>query len=90
MIISIIKDWYIRFEGIRRSVTVLVGSGRGLFVHLACLRKKYLIRCQISSAKFILVLFHKMIFILVKEWFIQFEGLRRSVTELLGSERANC
>ena len=47
MIISIVKDWFIRFEGLRRSVTVLVGSERGLIDDLACLRKKYLLRRQI-------------------------------------------
>ena len=87
MIISIVKDWFIRFEGVSRSVTALVGSERGLFVDLACLRKKYFICCQISSSKIILVRFHKVIFILVKYWFIRFEGLRRSVTVLVGSER---
>ena len=42
MIISIVKDWFIRFEGLRRSVTVLVGSEREINVDLACLRKKVL------------------------------------------------
>ena len=87
MILSIVKDWFIRFEGLRRSVTVPVGSERGLIVDLACLRKKNSIRCQISSSKTILVRFHKVIFILVKDWFMRFEGLRRSVTVLVGSER---
>ena len=87
MIIGINKDWFVRFEGLRRSVTVLVGSERGLNDDLACLRKKYLIRRQISSSKIILVRFHKVIFILVKDWFIRFESLRRSVTVLVGSER---
>ena len=87
MIISIVKDWFVRFEGLRRSVTVLVGSERGLSVDLACLRKKNLICCRISSSKIILVRFHEVIFILVKDWFIQFEDLRRSVTVLVSSER---
>ena len=42
MIISIVKDWFKRFKGLRRSVTFLVGSERGLIVDLACLRKKVL------------------------------------------------
>ena len=41
------------------SVIVLVGSDRGLIVDLAGLRKKYLIRCQISSSKITLVRSHK-------------------------------
>ena len=87
MIISIVKNWFIQFEGVSRSVTVLVGSERGLFVDLACLRKKYLICFQISSSKTILVRFHKVSFILVKDWFIRFEGLRRNFIVLLGSDR---
>ena len=46
-------------EGLCRSVIVLVGSTGGLIVDLGGLRKKYLIRCQISSSKVILVRFHK-------------------------------
>ena len=51
MIISIVKDWFVRFDGLRRSVTVLVGSERGLSVDLTCLREKNLTRCQVSSSK---------------------------------------
>ena len=42
MIISIVKDWFIQFEGLSRNVSVLVGSESGLIVDLACLRKKVL------------------------------------------------
>ena len=38
---------------------VLVDSTGGLIVDLGGLRKNYLIRCQISSSKVILVRFHK-------------------------------
>ena len=53
------QDVFKRFEGLYRSVIVLVGSTGGLIVDLGGLRKKYLIRCQISSSKVILVRFHK-------------------------------
>ena len=53
------KDLFKYFEGLCRSVIVLVGCDRGLIVDLAGLRKKYLIRCQISSSKITLVRFHK-------------------------------
>ena len=53
------KDLFKYFEGLCRSVIVLVGSDRGIIVDLAGLRKKYLIRCQISSSKVTLVRFHK-------------------------------
>ena len=59
MIISIVKDLFKWFEGLCRSVIVLEGSTEGLIVDLGGLRKKYLIRCQISSSKVILVRFHK-------------------------------
>ena len=42
MIISIVKDWFIQFEGLSRNVSVLVASESGLIVDLACLRKKVL------------------------------------------------
>ena len=36
-----------------------MGSDKGLFVDLAGMKKKYLIRCQISSSKNIRVHFHE-------------------------------
>ena len=59
MIFSIVKDLFKLFEGLSRSVIFLIGSTGGLIVDLGGLRKKYLIRCQISSSKIILVRFHK-------------------------------
>ena len=53
------NDLFKQFEGLCRSVIVLVGSDRGIIVDLAGLRKKYLIRCQFSSSKVILVRFNK-------------------------------
>ena len=52
-------DLFKSFEGLGRSVIVLVGSNGGLNVDLRGLRKKYLIGCQISSSKIILVRFHE-------------------------------
>ena len=51
VIFNLVKDWFIRFEGLHRSVTFLVDSATGLTVDLACLREKYLTRCQVSSSK---------------------------------------
>ena len=51
MIYSLVKDLFKRFEGLCRSVIVLVGSTGGLIVDLGGLRKKYLLRCQNSSSK---------------------------------------
>ena len=56
--------------GLCRSVIVLVGSDSGLIVDLAGLREKYLICCQITSSKVILVRFHKKVsFSIVKDLF---------------------
>ena len=41
---------------------VLVDSTGGLILDLGGLRKKYFIRCQISSSKIILVRVHKKLF----------------------------
>ena len=59
MIFSIVKDLFKSFEVLCRSVIVLIGSTGGLVVDLGGLKKKYLIRCQISSSKVILKRFHK-------------------------------
>ena len=59
MIFSIVKDFFKGFGGLCRSVVVLIGSTGGLIVDLGGLRKEYLIRCQNSSSKGILVRFHK-------------------------------
>ena len=59
MIFSIVKDLFKWFEGLCRSVIVLVGFTGGLIVDRGGLRKKYLIRSQISSSKVVLGRFHK-------------------------------
>ena len=45
--------------GLCRSVIVLVGCTGGLILDLGGLRKKYFIRCQISSSKLFLCVFIK-------------------------------
>ena len=59
MIFNIAKDLFKRFERLCRSAIVLVGSTGGLIVDLGGLKKKYLIRCQISSSKLFLCVFIK-------------------------------
>ena len=59
VIFSIVKDLFKCFEGLCRSVIVLVDFTGGLVFDLGVLRKKYSKRCQISSPKLILVRFHK-------------------------------
>ena len=59
MIFGIVKDLLKSFEVLCRSVIILVGSERGLIFHLGGIRKKYLIRCQISRPKMMLKQFHE-------------------------------
>ena len=59
MVFTIVKDLFKSIEVLCRSVTILVGSERGLIVHLGDKRKKYLIRCEISRPKMMLVQFHE-------------------------------
>ena len=59
MIFSIAKDLFKGFEGLGRSFISLIRSTGGLIVDLGGLRKKYVIRCQISSSKVFLVRFHR-------------------------------
>ena len=59
MIFGIVKDLFKSIEVLCRSVIILVGSERGLIVHLGGIRKRYLVRCQISRPKMMLVQFHE-------------------------------
>ena len=58
-IISIAKDLFKYVEVLCRSVIIPVGSTDGLIVNLGGLMRKYLISCQISSSKVILVCFDR-------------------------------
>ena len=59
----------------------------GKFFDLGGIRKKYLIRCQISRSKTRYIVFqHKSLFNLVKDLFKWIEGLGRSVTVRVQSE----
>ena len=59
MVFSIVKDLFKAIEVLCRSVTILVGSERGLIVHLGGIREKYLVRCHNSRPKMMLVQFHE-------------------------------
>ena len=59
MIFCIVKDLFKSIEVPCRSVIILVGSERGLIVHLGGIRKKYLVCCRISRPKMMLVQFHE-------------------------------
>ena len=59
----------------------------GKFLDLGGIRKKFLIRCQISRSKTRYIVFqHKSLFKLVKDLFKRIDGLGRSVTVRVKSE----
>ena len=82
------KDLFKWIEGLGRSVTVRVQSDRERISDLGGIRKKYSIRCQISRSKNRYIVFqHKLLFNLVKDLFKWIEGLGRSVTVRVQSDR---
>ena len=84
---NLVKDLFKWIEGLVRSVTIRVQhEGERLF-DLGGIRKKYLIRCQISRSKTRYIVFqHKSLFNLVKDLFKWIEGLVRSVNVRVQSE----
>ena len=84
---NLVKDLFKWIEGLGRSVTVRVQSEGERIFDLGGIRKKYLIRCQISRSKTLYIVFqHKWLFNLVKDLFKWIEGLGRSVTVRVQSE----
>ena len=88
LLFNLVKDLFNWIEGLGRSVTVRVQSDRERIFDLGCIRKKYSIRCQISRSKIRYIMFqHKLLFNLVKDLFKWIEGLGRSVTVRVQSDR---
>ena len=86
-LLNLVKDLFKWIEGLERSVTVRVLSEGERIFDLGGIRKKYLIRCQISRSKTRYIVFqHKSLFNLVKDLFKWIEGLERSVTVQVQSE----
>ena len=84
---NLVKELFKWIEGLGRSVTVRVQSEGERIFDLGGIRKKYLIRCQISRSKTRYIVFqHKSLFNLVKDLFKWIEGLGRSVTVRVQSE----
>ena len=84
---KLVNDLFKWLEGLRRSVNVRLQSEAETIFDLGGIRKKYLIRCQISRSKTRCLVFqHKSLFNLVKNLFKWLEGLRRSVTVRVQSE----
>ena len=84
---NLVKDLFKWIEGLGRSFTVRVLSEGERIFDLGGIRKKYLIRCQISRSKTRYIVFqHKSLFNLVKDLFKWIEGLVRCVTVRVQSE----
>ena len=86
---NLVKDLFKWIEGLGRSVAVRVQSEGEWIFDLGGIRKKYLIRCQISRSKLVIVFQNKSLFNLVKDFFKWIEGLGRSVTVRVQSEGKN-
>ena len=84
---NLVKDLFKWIQGLGRSVPVRVRSERERIFDLGCIRKKYLIRCQISRSKTRYIVFQHKFFNLVKDLFKWIQGLGRSVPVRVRSER---
>ena len=90
LLFNLVKDLIKWIEGLGRSFTVRVQSERERIFDLGCIWKKYSIRCQLSRSKTRCMVFqHKLLFNRVKDLFKWIEGLGRSVTARVQSERRN-
>ena len=88
LLFNIVKDLFKWFEGLERSVKVRVQFESERCFELGCIRKKYSIRCQLSRSKTRYVVFqHKLVFNLVKDLFKWIQGLGRSFTVQVHSDR---
>ena len=88
LLFNLVKDLFKWIEGLGRSVTVRVQYERERIFDLGGIRKKYSIRCQISLSKTRYIVFqHKLLCNLVKDLFKTIEGLGKSVTVWVQSER---
>ena len=88
LLFNLVKDLFKWIESLGRSVTAQVQSERERIFNLGCIRKKYSVSCQISLSNTRYIVFqHKLLFNLVKDLFKTIEGLGRSVTVWVKSER---
>ena len=88
LLFNLVKDLFKWIEGLGRSVTIQVQSESQIIFDLGGIRKKYSIRCQISRSKTRYIVFqHKLLFNIVEDSFKWIEGLGRSVTVWVQSER---
>ena len=88
LLFNLVKDLFKWIEGLGRSVTARVQSETRIIFDLDGTQKKFSISCEISLSKTRYIVFqHKLLFNLVKVYFKWIEGLGRSVTARVQSER---
>ena len=71
LLFNLVKDLFKWTEGLRRSATVRVQSERERIFDLGGIRKKYSIRCQISSSKTRYIVFQHKLFFQISQGLIQ-------------------
>ena len=88
LVFNLVKVLFKWIKGLRRRFTVRVQSEGERIFDLGAIQKKYSIRGQILRLKTRYIVFqHKVVFNLVRDFFKWLEGLRRSVTVRVQSER---
>ena len=88
LLFNLVKVFFNWIEGLGRSVPFRVQSERERIFDLDSIRKKYSIRCQILLSKTRYIVFQdKLLFNLVKVFFNSIEGVGRSFTVRVQSER---
>ena len=88
LLFKLVKDLFKWTQSLEKSVTARLQSEMERIFELGCIRKKYSIRCQILHSKTRYIVFqHNLLFNLVKNLFKWIEGLGRSVTARVDSER---
>ena len=88
LLFNLVKVFFKWTEGLGRSVIARVQSERERIFDLGCIRKNYSVHCQISCSKTRYIAFqYKLLLNLAKDLFKWIEGLGRSVTARVQSER---
>ena len=88
LLFNLVKDLFKSIEGLGRNVFVQVNFEKERIFGLDGILKKYSIRCQISRSKTRYVVFqHKLLFNLVKDLFKWIEGVGRSFTVQVQSDK---
>ena len=86
LLFNLVKDSFKWVIGLGSTVFVRVQSESGFVFQLVGIRKKFLIRCQISPSKLAIVFQNKLLFNLVKDLFKRIDVLGRNFAVRAKSE----